>query len=424
MTNSLHIHGLRAENFKRLTVVDLKFGPGATSIVGRNGQGKSSVMDAIACALGGRSMQPEMPIRSGKKAAEIDLDLGDLRVRRRITGGDSKLEVVARDGTPIRSPQEVLDRIRGDLTFDPLAFARMKPKEQATTLARITGVDMVAFDARRKSAYDARTDVNRSLARADAQLSAMPEVDAPDEPVIVRTLLAEAQAARLHNTSIDNAKKRLDDLMRAVGDADRRCAQLNEQLKQAVEARSSAEDAAKTATSELASISATRRDVSVIEAKVADASAINDSVAAKKQRASTVAERANLAEKVASMTAKIEALDAEKLAAVAKAKLPVDGLAFDADGVSLNGFPFSQAASSEQLRASFAIGCAANPKLRLMLVKDGPLLDADGMAMLAELAEQNDMQALVERIDDGKEFGIVIVDGTVAEVREPEPAGV
>ena len=61
----MKINLLKAENIKRLVAVEIQAnGEPVVVIRGRNGAGKSSVLDSIAFALGGKNLQPAEPIRA------------------------------------------------------------------------------------------------------------------------------------------------------------------------------------------------------------------------------------------------------------------------------------------------------------------------------------------------------------------------
>jgi len=102
--------------------------------------------------------------------------------------------------------------------------------------------------------------------------------------------------------------------------------------------------------------------------------------------------------------------------AIAAAKMPVEGLGFGDGEVTYNGHPFAQASGAEQLRVSVAIAMAGNPKLRVLRIKDGSLLDSKSLALLEEMADLNDFQVWIESVDESGTVGIVMEDGAVASV--------
>src|SRR5262245_55130191 len=123
MTEPLRIVKLEAANVKRLTAVAIEPDGNLVVIGGKNGAGKSSVLDSIAFALGGKDLLCEEPLRNGTEKGHVSVDLGDLHVRRTFTpDGGSTLVVANADGARYPSPQKVLDALVGKLCFDPLDF--------------------------------------------------------------------------------------------------------------------------------------------------------------------------------------------------------------------------------------------------------------------------------------------------------------
>ena len=135
MSETLKVISLHAENVKRIKAIDItpdQSDP-LVQITGKNANGKTSVLDSIVYALGGERTIPSEPIRKGEKSAEIVLDLGELKVTRSFTPNKSYLTVESATGA-LKSPQQVLSKLYGDLTFDPLEFMRMKSTEQRDRL--------------------------------------------------------------------------------------------------------------------------------------------------------------------------------------------------------------------------------------------------------------------------------------------------
>lgn len=446
----MRLIALQAESFKRLRAVRINPGDVLTPIVGRNGQGKTSVIDAVASALGGAACAPTMPIRRGEQAAEVTVDLGDIKVRRRWTAKGTTLDVFSPDGAKYPSPQAVLDKLIGKLSFDPLEFSRLPAKQQARTLAEFAGVDLDDYAARRKAIYDERTDVNRQWKTAQSQLAGMPVVEAPDDEISVSAVLAELEAAAESN-------RRADALARSASDAELAATlsldeakalsekpgqlleQCNARIKQLmaeieatqkdyeakIDEAGKAADGAIARSRELnevarraaeASAASIRVDTQPIRDKAAQVEGLNAKVREKKLRAAKTAEFASLAERVQALTAKLDLAEQRLAETITAAQLPVEGLALNADGVTLNGIPFGDCSGAEKLRASVAVAIALNPKLKLMLIRDGSLLDSDGMTLLANMAESAGAQVLIERVDNGSEVGVRIVDGEVEEL--------
>ncbi len=114
------------------------------------------------------------------------------------------------------------------------------------------------------------------------------------------------------------------------------------------------------------------------------------------------------------LTGIIKEVDATKAELVAGATFPVPGIGFDENGVTYNGIPFDQSSTAEQIRVSMAVGLAMNPKLKIVLIRDGSHLDEDSLAQVAQMAEDAAAQVWIERVGDGDEGAIIIEDGEVA----------
>jgi len=428
-TTPLRIVKLEAANVKRLVAVEITPDGNLVVIGGRNGQGKTSVLDSIAYALGGKDLLCEVPLRKGTERGHVEVDLGDLVVRRTFTpAGGGTLTVSSKDGAVYRSPQTMLDKLVGRLSFDPLEFSRMEPRRQLETLRSLVGLDFSAIDAKRQELYEERTLVNRTTRQLEAKLAAMPEhSNAPAEPVSVAALLEELDAAEATHERAREATEAAEESLADLGRLQREHAAAVEHVteleRQLTDARAAVIVAAERVAdqkkeAQSASLGAQHArgaivDTALIRERIAEAEAVNDQVRANVERAEQVAEVEESKAEAARLTAEIEALDAQKAAGLASAEFPVPELSFDESGVTLGGVPFSQASAAEQVRVSVAMGLAMNPRLRVLLIRDGSLLDDESLGLVAKLAADAEAQVWLERVGDGEECQVVIEDGAV-----------
>ena len=409
----MRIITLRAENVKRLRAVEITPEGDVVVISGRNAQGKSSVLDAIWMALGGGAGAKETthPIREGEKKASVTLDLGDLIVTRKWTLKGTTLEVSAREhedggitnttGTVrYSSPQAVLDGLIGRLSFDPLAFANQGAKDQLATLLDVVDLpfDPAALDARRREVFEARTDVNRDVRTLEGQLAGISvPPGAPEEAVSVADLRREYEQAVSVN------RLRLEHEQRKAA-AEQRVARAEEEL-----------GAARAALAEFDAIEVPpEADEDGLRERFDNAEVLNEAHRLRQEHARVSGLLASAQARSEDLTAELQLIDQEKEDGLAAADMPLDGLSFDEEGVLYNGVPFAQASSAERLRVGIAIAMAVNPTIRVIRITDGSLLDSENLALIAQMAGDNDFQVWVERVDESGKVGVVIEDGEVA----------
>ncbi len=402
----MKIISLESENVKRLKAVRIAPDGNLVVIGGRNGQGKSSVLDSILWAIGGKNAVAKEPIRYGEDHAEIRVDLGEIVVRRTFKGDRSYLSVENLKGQTYKSPQTLLDGLIGRLSFDPLAFARMKPADQLTTLRDLVGLDTTDLDEQREHLYAERTESNREAKRLFNTLSELPShADAPDAEQSVAELTAQYQAAL-------NAERRRNDLVERI---DRCDTDIEEQ--QSIIAR---------AEKRIAEITAERESLRTTLSQQPDTEEPDgflerlQSVERDNQKVRDNLRRTQVDEQykaqlahAESITEQLKEIDEQRKARMAAASFPIAGLGFDDTGVTYNDVPFEQASSAEQLRVSVAMGLAANPMLRVLLIRDGSLLDAESMELVAQMAAEHDAQLWIERVGDDGSATVVIEDGEV-----------
>lgn len=407
----MKIVSLRAENVKRLRAVEITPDGNTVIISGRNGQGKTSVLDSIWYALGGgpATKGTSRPIRDGETQAKVTLDLGDLTVTRTWTADDkTSLRVENADGARYGSPQAMLDGLVGRMSFDPLAFAQHDDRTQLGILLDLIELpfNLGDLDRERLGLYEDRTSVGREGKALAGQLQGMPEppVDLPAEEVSAATVLAEYRQAQerqrlLTATQEAAAKWKLD-----VEHLREELARAERQLAETLEALESAPPAP---------------DLDGYGQRLADLEQTNHQVRAAAERARVDRRHDEKRATYDRLTAKIGDLDERKAAAIRDAAMPIDGLAFDDSGVTYQGIPFKQCSAAEQLRVSLAMAMAMNPKIRVIRITDGSLLDSENMRLIEGMAAAADFQVWVEVVDETGKVGVYIEDGQVAAL---EPA--
>ena len=306
----------------------------------------------------------------------------------------------------------------------------MNAREQADTLQALVGIDTTELDATRISFYSARTDANRDRKAAIARLDAAPgpHEDAQDAEVASDDILKRLDAAqdvikqndmfRLTAANALGAQKDADryrchaanvvadfkDRIKAAEDREREAAQA---LKEAIAATDAADAVA--ADLEDPDLQPFRDELTALEG---NNRMVRENIAVDRLRVEARA----LDKTSQALTKQIEEIDEQRETMLANAKFPVEGLGLAEDGtVAFGGLPFEQASHAEQLRVSVAMGLAANPKLRILLIRDGSLLDEDGMVLVSTMAKEADAQLWIERVEGDQPGAVVIEDGMVVE---------
>lgn len=415
-----HIKTVEVHAFKRVEQITLE--PDMFQLIGgNNANGKTSLLDAIWVALGGGAATRDLsrPIKDGHDTACITLDLGDLKVERKFTAAGTTLTVTDGDGKKVGSPQTVLDRLIGRLGFDPGAFLNMSDKDQRAAILQLVDLpfDLDELEAERRAAYESRTIIGRDVARTKGayEIADNPG-DGPTEETSSADLVAQLAAAHAANTetdawvqesrdaarSIDRMETEIADVQHTIAELQERLTGLQQEMLWATERLVARNEAG----------APPRIDVAPIEAALAGLEATNRDARLRRERAGLRQAWADAQADFEAKTAEIEAIDRRKTNALAATTMPVDGLSIGDSGLLYHDVPFAQASAAERIRVAFAVGCAANPNIRVACIRDGSLLDDDSLAAVRDLAEETGFQVFVERVGTGG--GVTVVDGKLA----------
>lgn len=419
----MRITELRIENIGKIKLFQVHPDGQNVIIGGKNGAGKSTVMAAIEMLLEGKRAFPKMPVRSGEASGSIFAELeGGFIVERVIdSDGGTTLAVKSSSGAKYPSPQTLLDGFRGANTLDPLAFVSLSPKAQLEQLRRLVGLDFSELDATRQTFFDKRTEVNRNVDSAEASLRTMPIAEnVPDEEVSSDELTAQIEEINKQAAYYDRVGQEWDSscllIERRGEEIEQLTAQIEAYRDEIAEAEARADRAAKWLENN------SRPDSLALQERIAEVSELNRKVRDNNARRKLEDKAKSFAIESAKLTTAIAAIDLEKQRQLNGAAFPVADLSFSNDEIIFKGIPFSQASQAEKLRVSTAMAFAANPKLKVVLIRDGSLLDEDNLKLITDVAAEHGGHVWIERVGTGEECSVILEDGEIKQVREAKAA--
>ena len=414
---------LRVENFKNLTLVEFSPPDGTVIVSGANGAGKSALIDSYWMALDRKHAAKSYPdpIKHGEENAKVVVNLGKYIVTRTWTKTNTYLKIENTEGAVFKSPDAMLNSLIGELSFDPQEFAQQSEKEQLEILLSLLDlpIDLTVIDEKRKTIYAKRTEVNRDVKDLEGQLKGI-EIppDIPDEELNTADIMTEYQVASDHN--VENNTKRLD-LVSEQETSKTLLAQkdyLIEQLQQIESNITKCTEAQKENDTKVAKLInevevIVDSDLESFKTRLAEVEETNVIVRKKQERAE-VAKQLTIAKTNSTLlTQDIQAIDSEKAEAIENATMPVPMLSFNESGVTYNDVPLKQCSAAEQLRVSVAMAMALNPEIRVIRITDGSLLDSSNLALIEEMAKEEDFQVWIERVDESGKLGVYIKEGEI-----------
>lgn len=411
------IASVEAENVKRVKAVYLEpRAEGLTVIGGRNGQGKTSLLDAIGWALGGDKLRPSNAAREGAASApslRVVLDNGIVVERR---GKNGSLKVTDPSGR--KSGQALLSSLVDRLALDLPRFMESSDKDKAETLLSILGVGdrLAELDAKASSVYNQRHDVGvmeRQKRASAEEMQFWP--DAPAEEVDAAELIVAQSAILARNGENQRKRNEASAIQARLAAARSQLAALEQQeaqIRQAVDAKAAEVDA-------LAGDAATAsKDV----AQLAAADAVNEKVRTNARRARAMAEADELKSQYDDLDAEMDRIRAERTDLLRGADLPLPGLSVDEEArLTYGGQPWDCMSGSEQLKVATAIVRRLKPECGFVLVDKLEQMDLQTLAEFGAWAESEGLQVIGTRVSTGGECSLVIEDGR-GQLGEPDGA--
>lgn len=424
---SVTITALEAENVKRIKAVAFAPSPtGLTLVGGNNNQGKTSVLDALAWALGGKRFRPTAAQRDGAVAPahlKVTLSNGVIVERK---GKNASLTVT--DPTGRRSGQQLLNAFVEPLALDLPRFMEASDKEKADILLRIIGIgaELHTRDLEIKGLYDKRTFTGQLAAQKKhfaEEMISYPE--APDEPVSASELIrqqqdilarnGENQRLRAQYAELEQQVQQCVDELKRTRERIATLQQLADELDAKHTKLFNQRETARKTVSQLQDESAAE-----LEASIRDIEETNRKVRANLEKSRAEDEAAQYASEYDRLTESIQQKRADRMALLNGADLPLPGLSVEDGVLTYNGKRWRDMSGSDQLRVAAAIVRRLNPDCGFVLLDKLEQMDMTTLQEFSAWLEAEGLQAIATRVSTGSECQIIIEDGMVKDAVPPE----
>ena len=418
---TIKIASLTTENVKRVKSVHIEPSPnGLTIIGGNNNNGKTSILDSIAWALGGNKYRPSKAQREGSVVPPtINLKLSNgLIVERK--GKNSDLKVT--DPTGNKAGQNLLDSFVEELAINLPKFINSSDKEKANTLLEIIGVgqQLYELECQEKEKYNMRRSIGQIADQKEKFAKEQPFYpEAPKTLVSITDLITQQQNILAKNGEnqrkrdmTDQLHRQATQLMAEIERQEATLANLKEQYQSVLRdydvAQKTSEQLQDESTEEL-------------EESIANIEAINIKVRANLDREKAEQDAAEYCTQYSSLTAEIESLRKQRMDLLQNADLPLEGLSVEDGELLYNGQRWDNMSGSQQLMVSTAIVRKLKPECGFVLIDKLEQMDIQTLNEFGEWLEQEGLQAIATRVSTGDECSIIIEDGYVKN-SEPAPA--
>lgn len=409
---AMKINRLEIENVKRVKAVKLEpAANGLTIIGGNNNQGKTSVLDAIAWALGGDKYRPSQAQREGSVIPpnlHVVMNNG-LVVERK--GKNSALKVTDPNGE--KGGQQLLNEFVEQLALDLPKFMEASGKEKAGILLQVIGVgdQLTALEKQEKEQYNERQMIGRIADQKEKYAKEQPYFpDAPAEPVSPSELIRQQQTILAQNGKNQRKRQRLHQLeqeYQAVTDQLagllRRQTDLEADLKIA---RTSAEGLTDQSTSEL-------------EANIANIEETNRRVRANLDKEKAEEDAREYRRQYEQLTKDLEATRQAKTDLLKGARLPLPELLVEDGELAYKGQRWDNMSGSDRLKVATAIVRQLNPKCGFVLLDKLEQMDLKTLKEFGEWLEAEGLQAIATRVSTGGECSVIIEDGCITGQEQP-----
>lgn len=413
----IKIESLELENVKRVHHVRLEPNAyGLTVIGGKNAQGKTSILDAIAWGLGGDKFRPDAVNNDeAKTPAKLKIKLSNgLIVERK----GSKGSLYVTDPTGKKAGQKLLDAFIEKLALNLPKFLDMNDKEKANQLLKTIGVEdeLSKLEAEEQRLYNERLLQGRIAEQKKGAFDDLgPYIeDVPEEPVSAAEMVKQQQEILARNGQRMQWKRDQEQIAKEIEHVrsilDQNKLRLQDLMKKLTASEKTPEEMEMESTAE-------------IEASLQNIEEINRSVEFNKRKKQAEKEMAESRDTYEALNAQVEEVRAEKKKLLDGADLPLPELSIENGALTYRGHVWKDMSSSEQLRVATAIVRKLNPDCGFVLMDKLEQFDIDSLNEFGAWLEGQGLQVIATRVSTGDECQIIIEDGyAVTQPTQPQSA--
>lgn len=410
----IKINKLEVENVKRVKAVKIEpSSTGLTVVGGRNRQGKTSVLDGIAWALGGNKYRPSQAERDGSVVPpylHITLSNG-LVVERK--GKNSDLKVIDPNGQ--KGGQQLLDSFVEELAINLPKFLNATSKEKANILLQIIGVgqQLAELELKEQEVYNRRHAIGQIADQKAKFAKEQPYfTDAPKEPISASELIQQQQAILAKNGENQRKRQRAAQIKAAYEQQTRELERLEALLNEAhIKHAQLAEDLSIANKDTLDLIDESTAE---LEANIRQIDEINRKVRANLDKDKAETDASDYRQQYEALTNEINAVRQQKTDLLTNADLPLPGLSVENGELLYNGQRWDNMSGADQLKVSAAIVRKLKPDCGFILLDKLEQMDLETLREFGQWLEQEGLQAIATRVSTGEECSIIIEDGYVA----------
>ena len=416
---TMKINKLEIENVKRVKAVKLEpMANGLTIIGGDNNQGKTSVLDSIAWALGGDRYRPSGAQREGSvvpPTLHIVMSNG-LVVERK--GKNSDLKVT--DPTGKKGGQQLLNEFVEQLAIDLPKFMESSSQDKAKTLLRIIGIGdrLSELERKEKELYSRRLAIGQIADQKAKFAKEQPYYpDAPKDIVSPMELIRQQQEILARNGENQRKRDKADRFRQSVAFMQREVESLQEQLAKKKEELAEAEASLNVAVMDAQDLQ--DESTAELEASIADIDEVNRKVRANLDKDKAEEDALAYRNQYNGLTAEISQARKDRIDLLQSAELPLPGLSVDEGELVYNGQKWDCMSGSDRLKVATAIVRKLNPKCGFVLIDKLEQFDLNTLNEFGQWLQAEGLQAIATRVSTGDECSIVISDGYVVGQEHP-----